>query len=122
MRIKFYTGSPQSQPTSLPMKVVRLLVGLVVVSIIVILAVFLFVYIAIFAAVFLGYLWWKTRTLRKNLRNVSQGNAPQGSDSQGGYVIEGEVIRETRTVPTVLLGEVNKGQTTTYEKSHGHNN
>jgi len=103
------------------MKVVRFLAGLVVVSIVVVLAAFLFVYIVIFAAVLLGYLWWRTRTLRKNLRNVSQDSAPQGSDSQGGYVIEGEVIRETRTVPTVLLGEVNKGQTT-YEKSHGHNN
>lgn len=108
MRRIFYTAS--SKPTSLPMKVVKFLVGLVAVGIFLTVAVFLFVYIVIFAALFLGYLWWKTRTLRKILRNAAQSNAQQHNDYQGGYVIEGEAIRETEAVQTVLLGKVNNVQ------------
>lgn len=76
------------------MKVVKFLVGLIAVGIILTVAVFLFVYIVIFAALLLGYLWWRTRTLRKVLRNAAQSNAQQHNNYQGGYVIAGEVTRE----------------------------
>lgn len=114
MRRILYTAS--SKPTRLPMKAIKFMVGLVVGSIIFILMAFLFVYIAIFVAAFLGYLWWKTRALRKNLCNAAQSNAPQGSDLQGGFVIEGEVIRETEAVPAVLMGEESNMQSTDIKK------
>ena len=99
-----FTSTPQ--PTRLFNRIFQILVGLAMFGIILTIAAFLFIYIAIFAAAVFGFLWWKTRKLRKNIRNASKKNAVYGDDTQGGYVIEGEIIRETSTVPTVLLDEV----------------
>jgi len=48
-----------------------------------------------------GYLWWKTRELRKVMREAqaqasARGPAPGGRTPGGGIVIEGEVVREVR--------------------------
>ena len=99
MRIIFPLSSPH---TSLFQKIIRLLVGLVVIGVALTIAAFLFVYIVVFAVAILGYLWWKTRKLRQAIRNASQRSSVQDSDAQGGNVIEGEVIRETRIISTVL--------------------
>ena len=56
---------------------------------------FSLVFIAIAAvagSVLVGYLWWRTRALRRSLREA-QSTAPTASD--GGRIIEGEVIRES---------------------------
>ena len=53
------------------------------------------VFVAIGLAVELivgGYLWWKTRELRRQLRAQMQGRSPPA-----GEVIEGEVISNERT-------------------------
>lgn len=105
-----FTSSSQS--SSLFQKVIRILVVLVVVGVVLTIAAVLFVYIAIFAAVVFGYWWWKTRNLRKSLRSASEGRMEQDSFTQGGNVIEGEIIRDSSAVPTVLLGEVTKIHTT----------
>ena len=42
----------------------------------------------------LGYLWWKTRALRKQMRMHPRGAAPVEREVFEGEVIEGEVIRE----------------------------
>lgn len=44
------------------------------------------------AAIAAGYLWWKTRAVRKQMRDMPRPDRAEGS----GTVIEGEVIRETR--------------------------
>ena len=41
-----------------------------------------------------GWLWWKTRAARK---------AMNGRRPAGGYVIEGEAVRQTDTVDTVVV-------------------
>jgi O-antigen/teichoic acid export membrane protein len=94
MLLKFlhHSANPNRKPTSLPMKVVKILVALIIVSLALILAAVLFVYIAIGAAIVFGYIWWKTRSLRKQMRNHAPSSPPQ----QNGLVIEGEVIRETK--------------------------
>ena len=54
-----------------------------------------FVFLAIGLAVVLifgGYLWWKTRALRGQLRARMQAHS-----QPGGQVIEGEVIPDDRT-------------------------
>ena len=57
------------------------------------LSVLVFASIATVGAVMFGYLWWKTRGLRKQMRERQMHeNAPKGSP--GGCVIEGEVIRD----------------------------
>ena len=50
-----------------------------------------------------GWLWWKTRAVRKLIRE--QGITPEsmargnGRSDSGGYIIEGEAIRETDDEP-----------------------
>ncbi len=48
-----------------------------------------------------GWLWWKTRAIRKQLRE----QAPMAAQADDGYIIEGEVVREgtPSTVPERLL-------------------
>lgn len=48
-----------------------------------------------------GWLWWKTRAIRKQMRE--QG--PMAAPADEGYIIEGEVVRETAptSVPERLL-------------------
>lgn len=53
-----------------------------------------------------GYLWWKTRALRKHMREqmdyqTQHGPAPPPIDGNAsdGDIIEGEVIREERETP-----------------------
>jgi len=46
-----------------------------------------------------GYLWWKTRDLRKQMREHAREQPPgEAGGSPGGYVIEGEVIHEHTTI------------------------
>lgn len=40
-----------------------------------------------------GYLWWKTRGLRRQMRNFPARGAPVQSEAFTGEIIEGEVIR-----------------------------
>lgn len=44
---------------------------------------------AVAGAVFLGWLWWKTRQVRRQMRDPSGGAAPRPE----GDVIEGEVLK-----------------------------
>ena len=51
-----------------------------------------------------GWLWWKTRAVRKLIREQgitpeSMASSNSASHSSGGYIIEGEVIRETDEPP-----------------------
>jgi len=101
----FYTSTSTSN--TLPMKIVKFLLGLVLLGVVLTIAFFLFIYLVIFAAGFLGYWWWKTRALRKAMRNASQ-NAQQNQDVDSGYIIEGEVIRNTGNGQTVLLNELSR--------------
>lgn len=48
-----------------------------------------------------GYVWWKTRVLRKAMREAraqAGGSAPHDRAPADGIVIEGEVLREIREV------------------------
>ena len=73
------------------MKVIKILLIFIVLSLILILAAVLFIYIAIGAAFMFGYFWWKTRNLRKQMRNIPPQQSPQD-----GLIIEGEVICEAK--------------------------
>ncbi len=47
--------------------------------------------VAVAAVIFAGWFWWKTRALRKAMRE----GAPIEPTAQGDQVIEGEFVRET---------------------------
>jgi uncharacterized protein HemX len=52
--------------------------------------------VAVGGALLGGWLWWKTRAVRKQMQDQMQQQAQQRPAD--GYIIEGEVIRETDTV------------------------
>jgi hypothetical protein len=60
----------------------------------------LFAVVLTVGAIAFGYLWWKTRELRKQMRN----------HSSGGVVIEGEVIKGEVIKGEVIEREVIKGE------------
>jgi len=53
--------------------------------------------VAVAGTLFAGWLWWKTRSLRKQMR------AARAHSYQGGNVIEGEVIRTADIPPSGKL-------------------
>jgi Flp pilus assembly protein TadB len=55
--------------------------------------------VAVGGALLGGWLWWKTRAVRKQMQEQMQHQAKQRPAD--GYIIEGEVIREAE-VPKVL--------------------
>ncbi|WP_265944730.1 hypothetical protein [Dechloromonas sp. A34] len=50
--------------------------------------------IAIAGLVFAGWFWWKTRTLRQQVKGATTGSA-----YRSGHIIEGEVVRTTDATP-----------------------
>jgi hypothetical protein len=81
--IYFNTKSP-----TLPDKIAKLLVSIVVVGLSLMFSALLLVIIVTVGAMIWGYLWWKSRDLREQMRQYS---SVQYSSSD--VVIEGEVIR-----------------------------
>ncbi|HRP95652.1 MAG TPA: hypothetical protein PL143_05325 [Rhodocyclaceae bacterium] len=78
-----------AQPPSLWRKIVAFVVTVALVGVALMFSVLLFVVVATVGLVAWGYLWWRMRELRKEMRERPQ--------SGGNVVIEGEVIREIRT-------------------------
>jgi Flp pilus assembly protein TadB len=92
---QFSTGF-SGQPTGLAGRVIGF-VGAVIVAILA----FMFslaalAVIAVGGALLGGWLWWKTRAVRQQMQDRMQQQAQQ--QPADGYVIEGEVVRETETV------------------------
>ena len=79
-------GARDGTPPSLLQKIVGVLVTVAVFGVALMFSVVFFAVIVTVGAVAWAYLWWKTRAVRKQMRE----HPPTG----GGMVIEGEVIRE----------------------------
>lgn len=77
-----------ARPPSLWRKIVAFVVTVALVGVALMFSVLLFVVVATAGLVGWGYLWWRMRELRKEMREQPQ---------PGSVVIEGEVIREIRT-------------------------
>jgi hypothetical protein len=91
-----YQGSAVSRVKNLALKSLVVLGGaLVLASAFVLSLVFLAVGLAVVLAVG-GYLWWKTRELRRQLRAQMQMH---GQPQPAGQIIEGEVISHERIRP-----------------------
>jgi hypothetical protein len=91
-----YRGSAVSRAKHLALKSFVVLAGAVMLaSAFVVSLVFVAAGLAV-ALIFGGYLWWKTRELRRQFRARMQEQKPPGEVIEG-EVIEGEVIRRERT-------------------------
>jgi ABC-type bacteriocin/lantibiotic exporter with double-glycine peptidase domain len=77
-----------TKSSSLLSKVARILVTIVLIGLALMFSVLLFVVILTVGAMAWGYLWWRTRDLRKQMRAY-----PSDDVVIKGEVIEGEVIR-----------------------------
>ena len=79
-------GARNGAPPSLLQKIIAAIVTVAVFAVALMFSVVFFAVVVTVGAVAWGYLWWKTRALRKQMRD----HPPTGR----GMVIEGEVIRE----------------------------
>jgi len=97
---------PQGGPPSLLQKIVAVLSTLALFAVSLMFSVVFFAIVLTLGAVAWGYLWWKTRAVRRQMREraaaagAAAGSAQRGrgpvDGAGGGMVIEGEVIREVR--------------------------
>ncbi|MDD4930402.1 MAG: hypothetical protein PHP85_14145 [Gallionella sp.] len=85
-----------SPPNALPgliRKAVRLLVAATLIGLTLMFSVVIFSVVAILGATALCYLWWKTRKLRKALRDQTPGGRATEEQVSRGQIIEGEAVR-----------------------------
>jgi HAMP domain-containing protein len=92
MQMNFELNSP-SRPPSLLRKLVGLVVTVAVVALALMFSAMLLVVIAIIGTIAGIYLWWKTRELRKHMREISRQRMAQEAQASNDEVFEGEVIR-----------------------------
>jgi ABC-type bacteriocin/lantibiotic exporter with double-glycine peptidase domain len=90
--MKFIFYAP-THPSSLLQKIVRLIVTVVLVGVLLMFSAVMLVVILIVVAIALVYLWWKTREIRKLMKNVPPRSSNMEDEMFGGEVIEGQVIR-----------------------------
>lgn len=82
-----------TKPPSLLRKVAGFAVTAALVGLVLMFSALLFMAILIAGTIAWGYLWWRTRDLRKQMRKHSSGGMDMESEVIRGEVIEGEVIR-----------------------------
>ncbi len=83
-----------NQPPSLLSKVLAFVIGA---GFLVLAFMFSLVALAVIAVLGLGvwgWLWWKTRAIRKQMREQMSESAPMASANRDGLIIEGEVIHK----------------------------
>ena len=78
----------QARPPGVLSRILTTVAGVVVIAGALALSLVVFIAVASAAVVVGGYLWWKTRDLRKRMRESPRKHF------RGGRIIEGEVIRD----------------------------
>jgi hypothetical protein len=92
MQIKFIPLTPGKSPSPLR-KLVALILTIAMLGLVLMFSAVLLVIIAIIGTLGWAYLWWKTRELRKRMRNFVPRDVAQEHKASNDDVIEGEVIR-----------------------------
>ena len=64
-------------------------------------SVVIFTVIAVAGLTAWGYLWWKTRGLRRQLREQAMNGRVSEAEAYKGEIIEGVVIRKTVTIEEI---------------------
>jgi ABC-type bacteriocin/lantibiotic exporter with double-glycine peptidase domain len=92
MQIK-YELNPPAKATSLLRKLVALVVTAAMVGLVLMFSAVLLVIILVVGTIAGIYLWWKTRELRKQMREFSTREMAREKQTGDDEVFEGEVIR-----------------------------
>lgn len=85
-----------TQPQSLLGKLLTLVLGAAFLVLAFMFSLVALAVVAIGGVMLWGWLWWKTRAIRKQMREQREAGVQPSSE---GYIIEGEVIRETDENP-----------------------
>ena len=92
MQMKFGLNPPAKSP-GLLRKLVGLVVTVAVVGLVLMFSAVVFAIIMVVGTIAWAYLWWKSRELRKQMRDISSRTMEREQMTGGGNVFEGEVIR-----------------------------
>jgi flagellar motor component MotA len=90
--MKYELNSP-AKPLGLLRKLAALVVTVALVGFALMFSAVLLVIIVVVGTIAGAFLWWKTRELRKQLRNFTPRKAVRETKMSGDEVFEGEVIR-----------------------------
>lgn len=88
-----YISYPSANSPGLLRKAVATIATVVLAGLVLMFSAVMFAVILVAGAIATVYLWWKTRALRKQMRNFSPRGAEMERETFQGEVIEGEVIR-----------------------------
>ena len=91
------TSEAQPQPPSLLGKILAFVVGTGVLVLAFMFSLVALAVVAVGGLMVWGWLWWKTRAIRQQIREQSAAQGPMTTDFNDGQIIEGEVIRESET-------------------------
>jgi hypothetical protein len=100
-----HLNGPQKTTGGLIAKIIATISGVAVLIVGVLFSAVLLAIAAVVGCALVGYFWWKTRALRKTLRQAAQDPAFQQAarrpfdPAPGGRVIEGEAVREPDESP-----------------------
>lgn len=92
MQMKYVLNSPVKS-SGLLRKLAALLVTVAMVGLVLMFSAVLFAIIIVLGTIASAYLWWKTRELRKQMRNFPPREVKREEKVSDGNVFEGEVIR-----------------------------
>ena len=88
------THQTQPQPPSLLAKILAFIVGTGVLALAFMFSLVALVVVAVGGLMLWGWLWWKTRAIRQQIREQGLEQGPISTDFKDGQIIEGEVVRE----------------------------
>ena len=94
MQIRFVMPPPANQPSALR-KIAGVVVTIVVAIIALMFSAVFFTVIAVLGLIAWAYLWWKTREVRKQMRDLAEQSQSvmREQSASNDEVFEGEVIR-----------------------------
>ena len=92
MQMKYRLNNP-GKPAGLLRKLVALIVTGALFALVLMFSAVLFVIILVAGTIAGAYLWWKTRKLRKMMRDLSSREVRREMMASNDEVLEGEVIR-----------------------------
>ena len=94
MQFKYISNNPV-RPPSLLRKLVVLIISVVLLAAVLMFSAVLLAVILVVGTIAFAYLWWKTREVRKLMRELSRNGMTRDAKASNDGVFEGEAVRVT---------------------------